>query len=45
MLKEKRYYQELGGDFFDVLNKEQIQHQLVQRQGEGLQLTLTVAAR
>ena len=36
MLKEKRHYQELGGDFFDGLNKEQIQHQLVQRQGKGL---------
>ena len=46
MLKEKRHYQELGGDFFDVLNKEQIQRRLVQRHGKlGFQVTLTVAPK
>jgi transposase len=42
MLKDKRHYQELGIDFFDTLNKEQVKRRLVQRLGKlGFEVTLT----
>jgi len=45
MLKNKRHYQELGADFFDTLNKEQVKRRLVQRLGKlGFQVTLTASA-
>jgi transposase len=31
MLKHKRHYMELGGDFFDVINRDQVRNRLVQR--------------
>ena len=31
MLKHKRHYLELGGDFFDVINRDQVRNRLVQR--------------
>jgi transposase len=44
MLKYKRHYQELGGDFFDVLNKDQVKRRLVQRLGKlGFEVTLTAS--
>ena len=45
MLKAKRHYRDLGGDYFDTLNKEQIQHRLVQRLGKlGFEVTLTATS-
>ena len=31
MLKHKRHYQELGVDFFDVINRDKVRDRLVQR--------------
>ena len=31
MLKHKRHYMELGGDFFDVINRDKVRNRLVQR--------------
>jgi transposase len=31
MLRHKRHYKELGGDFFDVINRDQVRNRLVQR--------------
>ena len=31
MLKQKRHYKELGGDFFDVINSDKVRDRLVQR--------------
>ena len=31
MLKHKRHYQELGGDFFDVINSDKVRDRLVHR--------------
>ena len=31
MLKHKRHYLDLGGDFFDVINRDQVRNRLVQR--------------
>ena len=31
MLKQKRHYNELGGDFFDVINSDKVRDRLVQR--------------
>lgn len=46
MLKYKRHYQELGGDFFDVLNKDQVKRRLVQRLGKlGFEVKLTEARK
>jgi transposase len=42
MLKHKKHYQELGGDFFDVINRDQVQRRLVQRLAKlGFEVTLT----
>ena len=31
MLKHKRHYVELGGDFFDVIDRDKVRNRLVQR--------------
>ena len=31
MLKHKRHYMELGGDFFDVIDRDKVRKRLVQR--------------
>jgi transposase len=42
MLKHKQHYQELGADFFDGLNKDQVKRRLVQRLAKlGFQVTVT----
>lgn len=41
MLKHQKHYQELGGDFFDVINKDQVKRRLVQRLAKlGFEVTL-----
>ena len=46
MLKKKKHYQELGADFFDVLNKDQVKRRLVQRLAKlGFEVTLTRTAQ
>jgi len=46
MLKDKQHYQELGADFFDALNKDQVKRRLVQRLAKlGFQVTLTPTAQ
>lgn len=47
MLKHKRHYREVGGDFFDTINREQVRKRLVQRLAKlGFVVTLkeTIAA-
>src|SRR6266566_4715484 len=44
MLKHKGHYRELGADFFDGLNKDQVKRRLVQRLAKlGFQVTVTKA--
>lgn len=44
MLKDKRHYRELGGDFFDALNQEQVKRRLAQRLGKlGFEVTLSAS--
>jgi len=46
MLKKKKHYRELGADFFDVLNKDQVKRRLVQRLARlGFEVTLTTTAQ
>lgn len=41
MLKHKRHYHELGGDFFDSINRDKVRARLVQRLGKlGFDVTL-----
>ena len=41
MLKHKRHYQELGADFFDVINRDKVRDRLVQRLAKlGFAVTL-----
>jgi len=42
MLKHKQHYRELGADFFDGINKDQVKRRLVQRLAKlGFQVTVT----
>ena len=42
ILKHKKHYQELGGDFFDVINRDHVKRRLVQRLAKlGFEVTLT----
>jgi hypothetical protein len=42
MLKHKRHYMELGGDFFDVINSDKVRNRLVQRLTKlGFEVKLT----
>jgi len=44
MLKRKGHYRELGADFFEGLNKDQVKRRLVQRLAKlGFQVTVTKA--
>ena len=41
MLKHKRHYMELGGDFFDVINRDKVRDRLLQRLAKlGFEVTL-----
>ena len=41
MLKHKRHHQEVGGDFFDQINRDQVRNRLVQRLAKlGFEVTL-----
>ena len=41
MLKHKRHYVELGGDFFDAINRDKVRNRLVQRLTKlGFEVTL-----
>jgi hypothetical protein len=41
MLKYRRHYQELGGDFLDQINRDQVRKRLVQRLAKlGFEVTL-----
>jgi hypothetical protein len=42
MLKHKKHYRELGSDFFEGLNKDQVKRRLVQRLANlGFKVTVT----
>jgi hypothetical protein len=41
MRRHRRHYQELGRDFFDVINRDKVRHRLVQRLAKlGFDVTL-----